>query len=359
MSRLPYPIQVYNQKGNTCIMNMNENLEQIRVDALAAVESATVSDLDALRVKYLGKKGELTAILRGMGQLSAEERPVVGQIANEVRTAIEDAINARRTVLEAEALESRLAAERLDVTMPGTAPRMGHMHPLTMVQHDLEDIFIGLGFSIVEGPEVEYDYYNFQALNIPEEHPARDTQDTFYITDKVLLRTQTSSVQARVMEVQKPPIRIISPGRVYRSDAMDATHSPLFHQLEGLVVDKGITMGDLRGTLDTFAKQEFGSDTRIRFRPHHFPFTEPSAEVDISCFACGGKGCRLCKGEGWIEILGAGMVHPHVLEMGGIDPTVYSGFAFGLGVERIAMLKYHIDDIRHLYENDVRFLAQF
>ncbi len=340
-------------------MNMKENLEQIRVDALAAVESATVSDLDALRVKYLGKKGELTAILRGMGQLSAEERPVVGQIANEVRTAIEDAINARRTVLEAEALESRLAAERLDVTMPGTAPRMGHMHPLTMVQHDLEDIFIGLGFSIVEGPEVEYDYYNFQALNIPEEHPARDTQDTFYITDKVLLRTQTSSVQARVMEVQKPPIRIISPGRVYRSDAMDATHSPLFHQLEGLVVDKGITMGDLRGTLDTFAKQEFGSDTRIRFRPHHFPFTEPSAEVDISCFACGGKGCRLCKGEGWIEILGAGMVHPHVLEMGGIDPTVYSGFAFGLGVERIAMLKYHIDDIRHLYENDVRFLAQF
>ena len=339
---------------------MKNQLEQIKVAAMAALdEAATPAALDELRVRYLGKKGELTAVLRGMGQLSAEERPVVGQVANQVREDIETALATRRTAMEAEALEARLIAERLDVTMPGTAPRMGHCHPLTLVQRDLEDIFIGLGFSIVEGPEVEYDYYNFQALNIPEEHPARDTQDTFYITEKMLLRTQTSSVQARTMEVQKPPIRIISPGRVYRSDAMDATHSPLFHQLEGLVVDKGITMGDLKGTLDAFAKQEFGSDTRIRFRPHHFPFTEPSAEVDISCFACGGKGCRLCKGEGWIEILGAGMVHPHVLEMGGIDPTVYSGFAFGLGVERIAMLKYHIDDIRLLYENDVRFLAQF
>ncbi len=339
-------------------MNMKENLEQIRAQALAAIAADGV-DLEALRVKYLGKKGELTAVLRGMGQLSAEERPIIGQVANEVRSTIEDALAARKEVLAAEALEAQLVAERLDVTMPGTATRMGHTHPLNLVQRDLEDIFIGLGFSIVEGPEVEYDYYNFQALNIPEEHPARDTQDTFYITENILLRTQTSSVQARTMEVQKPPIRIISPGRVYRSDAMDATHSPLFHQLEGLVVDKGITMGDLKGTLDTFAKQEFGSNTRIRFRPHHFPFTEPSAEVDISCFACGGKGCRLCKGEGWIEILGAGMVHPHVLEMGGIDPSVYSGFAFGLGLERIAMLKYHIDDIRHLYENDVRFLAQF
>lgn len=339
-------------------MSMQENLEQIRRDALAAIE-ADGADLDALRVKYLGKKGELTAVLRGMGQLSAEERPLVGQVANEVRATIEDALNARKEILAAKALEEKLVAEKLDVTMPGSAPRMGHAHPLTLVQRDLEDIFIGLGFSIAEGPEVEYDYYNFQALNIPKEHPARDTQDTFYISDKVLLRTQTSPVQARTMEAQKPPIRIISPGRVYRSDAMDATHSPLFHQLEGLVVDKGITMGDLKGTLDAFAKQEFGSETRIRFRPHHFPFTEPSAEVDISCFACGGKGCRLCKGEGWIEILGAGMVHPHVLEMGGIDPTVYSGFAFGLGVERIAMLKYHIDDIRLLYENDVRFLAQF
>ncbi len=339
-------------------MSMKENLEQIRTEALSAI-GADGADLDALRVKYLGKKGELTAVLRGMGQLSAEERPVIGQAANDVRTAIEEALAARREILAAETLQAQLAAERLDVTMPGTAPRMGHTHPLDLVRRDLENIFIGLGFSIVEGPEVEYDYYNFQALNIPEDHPARDTQDTFYITDNILLRTQTSSVQARTMEVQKPPIRIISPGRVYRSDAMDATHSPLFHQLEGLVIDKGITMGDLKGTLDTFAKQEFGSETRIRFRPHHFPFTEPSAEVDISCFACGGKGCRLCKGEGWIEILGAGMVHPHVLEMGGIDPTVYSGFAFGLGLERIAMLKYHIDDIRLLYENDVRFLAQF
>ena len=232
-------------------------------------------------------------------------------------------------------------------------------HPLNLVQRDLEDIFIGLGFSIEEGPEVEYDYYNFQALNIPEEHPARDTQDTFYITEKILLRTQTSSVQARVMENQKPPIRIISPGRVYRSDAMDATHSPLFHQLEGLVIDKGITMGDLRGTLDTFAKQEFGSDTRIRFRPHHFPFTEPSAEVDVSCFVCGGKGCRVCKGEGWIEILGAGMVHPFVLQNCGIDPEEYSGFAFGMGLERVTMTRYGIDDIRLFYENDERFLKQF
>ncbi len=339
-------------------MSMKETLEQIRSSALLAIE-ASAADLDAIRIQYLGKKGELTAILRGMGQLSPDERKEVGQQANEIRTAIEDALNVRRELQKAQALEAQLAAEKLDVTMPGTAARMGHVHPLTLVQRDLEDIFIGLGFSIVDGPEVEYDYYNFQALNIPQDHPARDTQDTFYITDNILLRTQTSSVQARTMEVQKPPIRVISPGRVYRSDAMDATHSPLFHQLEGLVIDKGITMGDLRGTLDTFAKQEFGSDTRIRFRPHHFPFTEPSAEVDISCFACGGKGCRLCKGEGWIEILGAGMVHPHVLEMGGIDPTVYSGFAFGLGVERIAMLKYHIDDIRHLYENDVRFLAQF
>ena len=339
-------------------MSMKENLEQIRSEALAAI-AADGADLEALRVKYLGKKGELTAVLRGMGQLTPEERPVVGQIANEVRADIEAAMTARKETLAAEALERQLKEEKLDVTMPGSASKMGHVHPLNLVQRDLEDIFIGLGFSIEEGPEVEYDYYNFQALNIPEEHPARDTQDTFYITEKMLLRTQTSSVQARVMEHQKPPIRIISPGRVYRSDAMDATHSPLFHQLEGLVIDKGITMGDLRGTLDTFAKQEFGSDTRIRFRPHHFPFTEPSAEVDISCFVCGGKGCRLCKNEGWIEILGAGMVHPHVLEMGGIDPTVYSGFAFGLGVERIAMLKYHIDDIRHLYENDVRFLSQF
>ena len=339
-------------------MSMKETLQQIEAEALALIASPD-ADLEQIRVKYLGKKGELTAVLRGMGQLSAEERPVVGQVANEVRATLEDALAARKETLKAQALEAQLKAEKLDVTMPATTQKMGHVHPLTLVQRDLEDIFIGLGFSIVEGPEVEYDYYNFQALTIARDHPARDTQDTFYITEKILLRTQTSSVQAHTMEMQKPPIRVISPGRVYRSDAMDATHSPLFHQLEGLVIDKGITMGDLKGTLEVFAKSEFGSNTRTRLRPHHFPFTEPSAEVDISCFVCGGKGCRLCKNEGWIEILGAGMVHPNVLRMGDIDPETYSGFAFGMGVERIAMLKYHIDDIRHLYENDVRFLSQF
>ena len=340
---------------------MKETLNRIKAEALKAIASPETDDsaLEALRIKYLGKKGELTAVLRGMGQLSPEERPVVGQIANEVRAEIEEAISEKKTALKASALDAQLVAEKLDVTVPGKKSKVGHRHPLTLVQRDMEDIFIGMGFSIAEGPEVEYDYYNFQALNIPENHPARDTQDTFYITEKILLRSQTSPVQARTMEVQKPPIRIISPGRVYRSDAMDATHSPLFHQMEGLVVDKGITMGDLKGMLETFARQEFGEETKVRFRPHHFPFTEPSAEVDISCFMCGGKGCRLCKGEGWIEILGAGMVHPNVLRNCGIDPEVYSGFAFGMGVERIAMLKYHINDIRHFYENDVRFIEQF
>ncbi len=337
---------------------MRETLANIKAQAMERIASPD-ADLDALRIKYLGKKGELTAVLRGMGQLSAEERPVIGQLANEVRSLIEQAIEERAVELRARALEDQLKKEKLDVTMPGESIRVGHTHPLTQVQRDLEDIFIGMGYAIAEGPEVEYDYYNFQALNIPENHPARDTQDTFYITDKILLRSQTSPVQARVMEVQKPPIRIISPGRVYRSDAVDSTHSPLFHQLEGLVVDKGITMADLRATLATFAQAMFGEETKIRFRPHHFPFTEPSAEVDVSCFACGGKGCRLCKGEGWIEILGAGMVHPNVLRICGIDPEIYSGFAFGLGIERIAMLKYHIDDMRHLYENDMRFLSQF
>ncbi len=320
---------------------MKETLNRIKVEALSQIMSAEIDDasLEALRVKYLGKKGELTAVLRGMGQLSPEERPVVGQIANEVRAEIESAITEKKQELSVKALENKLIAEKLDVTVPGNVKKVGHRHPLTLVQRDLEDIFMGMGFSIAEGPEVEYDYYNFKALNIPENHPARDTQDTFYITENILLRSQTSPVQARTMEVQKPPIRIISPGRVYRSDAMDATHSPLFHQMEGLVVDEGITMGDLKGMLETFAKAEFGEDTRIRFRPHHFPFTEPSAEVDISCFACGGKGCRLCKGEGWIEILGAGMVHPNVLSMCGIDPEKYSGFAFGLGLERVTMLK--------------------
>ncbi len=340
---------------------MKETLNRIKAEALSQIMSAEIDDasLEALRVKYLGKKGELTAVLRGMGQLSPEERPIVGQIANEVRAEIESAIAEKKQELSVKALENKLIAEKLDVTVPGNVQKVGHRHPLTLVQRDLEDIFMGMGFSIAEGPEVEYDYYNFKALNIPENHPARDTQDTFYITENILLRSQTSPVQARTMEVQKPPIRIISPGRVYRSDAMDATHSPLFHQMEGLVVDEGITMGDLKGMLETFAKAEFGEDTRIRFRPHHFPFTEPSAEVDISCFACGGKGCRLCKGEGWIEILGAGMVHPNVLSMCGIDPEKYSGFAFGLGLERVTMLKYHIDDIRMFYENDVRFIEQF
>lgn len=337
---------------------MRDMLAKIKQDAMAKIVAAN-ADLEQIRIQYLGKKGELTAVLRGMGSLSAEDRPLIGQLANEVRTTIEEALKERAAAKAEEELNRKLADERIDVTMPGAAPKMGHPHPLTLVQHDMENIFLGMGFTIAEGPEVEYDYYNFQALNIPENHPARDTQDTFYITDKVLLRSQTSPVQVHVMEEQRPPIRIISPGRVYRSDAVDATHSPLFHQLEGLVVDKGITMADLKGVLAAFAKTCFGPQTRIRFRPHHFPFTEPSAEVDVSCFACGGKGCRLCKNEGWIEILGAGMVHPNVLRNCNIDPEEYSGFAFGFGIERIAMLKYHIDDMRLLYENDMRFLSQF
>lgn len=337
---------------------MRETLEKIRTEALSALDSAD-AQIEELRIKYLGKKGELTAVLRGMGKLSAEERPLIGQLANEVRADIENKIEAMSAARREKEVAMRLESEKLDVTVPGDKIRAGHFHPLTLVQRQLEDIFLGMGYKIVDGPEVEYDYYNFQALNIPKDHPARDTQDTFYITDNILLRSQTSPVQARVMEKSKPPIKIISPGRVYRSDAVDATHSPLFHQLEGLVVDRGITMGDLKGTLEMFAKRMFGEQTEIRFRPHHFPFTEPSAEVDVSCFVCGGKGCRLCKGEGWIEVLGAGMVHPNVLRMCGIDPEEYSGFAFGMGIERIALLKYHIDDMRLLYENDIRFLSQF
>ena len=337
---------------------MKDKLEQIRAAAVAALDEPG-ADLEAIRIRFLGKKGELTGVLRGMGQLSAEERPIIGQLANDVRAFIENAIAEKAAAAEKEALIAKLKEERLDVTMPGKKPAIGKRHPLATVQKEMEDIFIGMGFGIVDGPEVEYDYYNFQALNIPENHPARDTQDTFYITENILLRSQTSPVQVRTMEKQRPPIRIISPGRVYRSDAVDASHSPLFHQLEGLVVDKGITMGDLKGTLETFAKTMFGEQTRIRFRPHHFPFTEPSAEVDVSCFVCGGKGCKLCKGEGWIEILGAGMVHPNVLRGCSIDPNEYSGFAFGMGIERVTMIKYGIDDMRYLYENDVRFLDQF
>ena len=339
---------------------MREQLEAIRAKAEAALaKAADAQELDALRVQFLGKKGALTAVLKQMGGLSAEERPAMGQLANKVRAFIEEDIAARQAELKAAAMAHRLEAETLDVTLPGKTHAIGKLHPISAVQKEMEDIFIGLGFEIVDGPEVEYDYYNFTALNIPPEHPARDTQDTFYINSNVLLRTQTSSVQIHAMEKKRPPIRMISPGRVYRSDAIDATHSPMFHQLEGLVVDKGITMGDLKGTLELFAQNMFGSDTKIRFRPHHFPFTEPSAEVDVSCFVCGGKGCKLCKGEGWIEILGAGMVHPDVLTRCDIDPTEYSGFAFGMGIERIVMRKYNIDDMRLLYENDIRFLSQF
>ena len=337
---------------------MKETLEKIREEA-DRVLSAADCDIEAARVRFLGKKGELTAVLRGMGALSPEERPIVGQLANEVRAYIEEKIGEAQKAHAEAALSKKLKGEKIDVTVPCESIKLGKRHPLSQIQKEMEDIFIGLGFSIAEGPEVEYDYYNFQALNIPKDHPARDTQDTFYITDNILLRSQTSPVQARVMEKTQPPIRIISPGRVYRSDAVDATHSPLFHQLEGLVVDKGITMGDLKGTLEMFAKQMVGEKTEIRFRPHHFPFTEPSCEVDVSCFVCGGKGCRLCKGEGWIEILGAGMVHPFVLSNCGIDPEVYSGFAFGMGIERVLMTKYGIDDMRLLYENDMRFLSQF
>ena len=340
---------------------MKDMLLGIKEKAAAQIASAAdAAALEALRVAYLGKKGELTAVLRGMGKLTAEERPVIGALANEVRAEIEAKLEEAGERIKTGALAEKLKKEKLDVTMPGAgANPVGRRHPLAQIELQMCDIFRSMGFDIAEGPEVELDYYNFTALNTPENHPARDVQDTFYITDKILLRSQTSCVQARTMEKIKPPIRIVSPGRVYRSDAVDATHSPMFHQLEGLVVDKGITMGDLKGMLELFAQTMFGSDTRIRFRPHHFPFTEPSAEVDISCFVCGGKGCRVCKGEGWIEILGAGMVHPNVLRYGGIDPEVYSGFAFGMGIERIAMRKYNIDDMRLLYENDVRFLSQF
>ena len=319
----------------------------------------SAAELDGLRVQYLGKKGELTAVLKQMGKLSPEERPAMGQLANEVRSWIETDIETRLTEIKASQMAARLESEKLDVTLPGKRPQFGAKHPLSIVLDEIKEIFIGMGFEIADGPEVETDYYNFEALNIPKDHPARDTQDTFYINENILLRTQTSPVQVRVMEQKKPPIRIISPGRVYRSDALDATHSPLFHQIEGLVVDKGITFADLKGTLETFIKRLYGEDSVVRFRPHHFPFTEPSAEVDVQCFNCKGEGCRLCKGEGWIEILGCGMVHPKVLSNCGIDPEVYSGFALGMGLERVVMRRYNIDDIRLFYENDVRFLKQF
>jgi len=339
---------------------MREQLEQIKLTATAQLDSAdSIEALEEARIKYLGKKGELTAILKGMGALSAEERPVIGALANEVREFLTNAIDTKKSEMEAKLQDEKLAKEVIDITMPGKKSKVGNLHPLTKVLDEFKDTVIGLGFSIAEGPDVETDYYNFEALNIPKNHPARDTQDSFYVEDNIVLRTQTSPMQIRVMENKKPPIRIIAPGRVYRSDAMDATHSPIFHQIEGLVVDKGITMADLKGTLEALIKSIYGDKAVCRFRPHHFPFTEPSVETDVQCFNCGGKGCSMCKGEGWIEILGGGMVHPKVLANCGIDPEVYSGFAFGIGLERLVMGRYDINDIRLFYENDVRFLKQF
>ena len=339
---------------------MKQALEQIRQSADELIAGAqSVAQVEELRVRFLGKKGELTAILKQMGKLSAEERPVVGALANEVREAITQDITARTKELQEAQLQQRLLEETMDVTLPGERPVQGKRHPFEKVLRELKEIFLGMGFNVISGPEVELDHYNFEMLNMPKSHPARDTQDTFYITENVLLRTQTSPMQIRTMEKTKPPIRIICPGRVYRSDAVDATHSPIFHQIEGLVVDENVTFCDLKGTLEMFIKKLYGEGTRVRFRPHHFPYTEPSAEMDMSCFKCGGKGCSLCKGEGWIEILGCGMVHPKVLENCGIDPEKYSGFAFGVGLERIVMMRYGIDDMRLLYENDLRFLKQF
>ena len=340
---------------------MREKLDSIKADALKTLEEITdLKALEDLRLKLFGKKGDLTAALKGLSELSKEERPAAGQMVNDVRAYLEDMVGRRQKDLAKAALSMSLKIETIDVTMPGKRPYdLGHKHPMTLVTDEIKNIFIGLGYEIAEGPEIEEDYYNFEALNIPKNHPARDEQDTFYVEGGFVLRTQTSPVQIRTMEKQKPPIKIIAPGRVYRSDEVDATHSPVFHQLEGLVVDKGITMGDLKGALEVFAKELFGSNTRVRFRPHHFPFTEPSAEMDVSCFACGGSGCRVCKQSGWIELLGCGMVHPKVLAGCGIDPDIYTGFAFGMGLERAAMQRYNIADLRLLYENDVRFLKQF
>ena len=339
---------------------MKDRLEQIKSEALAKIEeSSALEKLNEIRVAYLGKKGELTGVLKSMKDVAPEDRPKVGQMVNDARAVIEEKLEETRTKLARAAREEQLRTEVIDVTLPAKKTVMGHRHPCSIALEEVERIFVGMGYEVVEGPEVEYDYYNFEALNIPKNHPARDEQDTFYINDSILLRSQTSPVQVRTMEKKKPPIRIIAPGRVFRSDEVDATHSPSFHQIEGLVVDKNITFADLKGTLAQFAAELFGPDTKVKFRPHHFPFTEPSAEVDVSCFKCGGKGCRFCKGSGWIEILGCGMVHPNVLRMCNIDPDEYSGFAFGVGLERIALLKYEIDDMRLLYENDARFLKQF
>ena len=345
---------------------MKDKLQAIREEALKQIrESNRLDKLNEVRVSFLGKKGELTAVLKGMKNVDPKERPFVGQMVNETREAIEEFLEETKKKLEEKAREEKMKQEVIDVTLPAKKINVGHRHPNTIALEEVERIFVGMGYEVVEGPEIEYDLYNFEKLNIPANHPAKDEQDTFYINKDIVLRTQTSPVQARIMEQGKLPIRMIAPGRVFRSDEVDATNSPSFHQIEGLVVDKNITFADLKGTLEEFAKQLFGPETKTKFRPHHFPFTEPSAEVDVSCFKCGGSGeieghsCRFCKGSGWIEILGCGMVHPHVFEMCGIDPEEYTGFAFGVGLERIALLKYEIDDMRELYKNDIRFLKQF
>ena len=341
---------------------MKEQLAKIRAEALSAMENAqSAAELDGLRVQYLGKKGELTAVLKMMGKLSPEERPAMGQLANEVRAALESAIEEQGKRLEAKALEERLAAEAVDVTIPGKAPKLGHKHPMYLALDELKDIFIGMGFTVLDGPEVELAELNFDRLNAEEGHPSRDWSDTFYFDEdsRVMLRSQTSPMQVRAMETMELPIRIIAPGRVYRKDEVDATHSPMFHQVEGMVIDKGVTMADLKGTLNTVVEKLYGKGTKTRFRPHHFPFTEPSCEMDVQCHKCGGVGCPTCKGEGWIEMLGAGMIHPKVLKMSGIDPEVWSGWAFGIGLERTAMRRFKIADLRLIFENDVRFLEQF
>ena len=339
---------------------MQDQLKAIREHVIEELKSIQDSNaLEQLRVRVLGKKGELTAILRGMGKVPAEERPAIGRIVNETREKLESAIDETAAALRAREKDFRLRREAIDVTLPGTERVAGSLHPMNIVLEDLLTIFTGMGFEAVEGPEIEYDRFNFELLNVPKNHPARDAQDTFYIDDNVVLRSQTSPVQARIMTTRKPPIRIISPGRVYRADEVDATHSPVFHQIEGLVIDENISIADLKGTLDTFAKRLYGMGVSTRFRPSFFPFTEPSAEVDLTCASCGGKGCRMCKGTGWIEVLGAGMVNPKVLDMCGIDSKKYSGFAFGMGIERLTILKYNVPDMRYLYENDLRFLKQF
>ena len=339
---------------------MKEKIEQIRQQSLAAIEDAAGMDkLNDVKVAFLGKKGQLSSLLKGMKDVAPEDRPKVGQMVNEARAGIEEKMEEKRTAIQKKLREEKMKKEVIDVTLPAKRNIVGHSHPNTVALEEVERIFVGMGYEVVEGPEVEYDYYNFEALNIPANHPAKDEQDTFYINSNIVLRTQTSSTQVHEMEKGRIPIRMIAPGRVFRSDEVDATHSPSFHQVEGLVIDKNITFSDLKGTLAVFARELFGEQTKVKFRPHHFPFTEPSAEMDVSCFKCGGKGCRFCKDSGWIEILGCGMVHPHVLEMSGIDPEEYTGFAFGIGLERIALLKYEIDDMRLLYENDIRFLNQF